>query len=57
MIDISKYYQQFSTQLLECFAGGIAQLAHELQFSDQSHFHRVFKQHSGVTPKQYYKNL
>ena len=37
--------------------GDIAQLAHELEFSDQSHFHRVFKQHTGVTPKQYYKNL
>ena len=110
MIDISKYYQQFSTQLIECFEGDIenlslkelsenmqmsryalirlfkhyfgltphayqlnrkvnqarkllkndgdiAQLAHELEFSDQSHFHRVFKQHTGVTPKQYYKNL
>ena len=33
----------------------LAQLAHELEFTDQSHFHRVFKQHTGITPKQYYK--
>lgn len=34
----------------------IAQLAYELEFTDQSHFHRVFKQHTGVTPKQYSKH-
>ena len=34
----------------------IAQLAYELEFVDQSHFHRVFKQFTGVTPKQYSKN-
>ncbi|WP_010116994.1 AraC family transcriptional regulator [Acinetobacter sp. P8-3-8] len=34
----------------------IAQLAYELEFSDQSHFHRIFKQYTGVTPKQYAKN-
>ncbi|EPH30656.1 AraC family transcriptional regulator [Acinetobacter gyllenbergii] len=33
----------------------LAQLAYELDFTDQSHFHRVFKQHTGITPKQYYK--
>nr|WP_277606482.1 AraC family transcriptional regulator [Acinetobacter higginsii] len=33
----------------------LARLAYELDFSDQSHFHRVFKQHTGITPKQYYK--
>ncbi|MCH7313432.1 AraC family transcriptional regulator [Acinetobacter sp. ANC 3882] len=33
----------------------LAQLACELEFVDQSHFHRVFKQHTGITPKQYYK--
>lgn len=33
----------------------LAQLAHELAFTDQSHFHRVFKQYTGVTPKQYAK--
>ncbi|WP_047432700.1 MULTISPECIES: helix-turn-helix transcriptional regulator [Acinetobacter] len=33
----------------------LAQLAHELEFTDQSHFHRVFKQYTGVTPKQYSK--
>ena len=33
----------------------IAQLAYELEFTDQSHFHRVFKQFTGVTPKQYSK--
>jgi len=26
-----------------------------LEFTDQSHFHRVFKQYTGVTPKQYSK--
>ncbi|MBJ8417054.1 helix-turn-helix transcriptional regulator [Acinetobacter courvalinii] len=33
----------------------LAQLAYELEFTDQSHFHRVFKQYTGVTPKQYAK--
>lgn len=33
----------------------LAELAHELEFTDQSHFHRVFKQYTGVTPKQYAK--
>lgn len=33
----------------------IAQLAYELNFTDQSHFQRVFKQHTGITPKQYSK--
>ncbi|TCM63787.1 AraC-like DNA-binding protein [Acinetobacter calcoaceticus] len=28
-------------------------VAHHLGFCDQSHFHRVFKAHTGVTPKQY----
>ncbi|NNP70488.1 AraC family transcriptional regulator [Acinetobacter sp. Ac_5812] len=35
--------------------GDLARLAYELNFTDQSHFHRVFKQHTGITPKQYYK--
>lgn len=37
----------------------IVDLAQQLGFCDQSHFHRVFKAHLGVTPKQYqqkYKN-
>lgn len=35
----------------------IAQLAYELAFTDQSHFQRSFKQHTGVTPKQYKTSL
>lgn len=31
----------------------ISTLATDLGFSDQSHFHKVFKAHAGVTPKQY----
>ena len=31
----------------------ILTVAYDLGFSDQSHFHRVFKGHTGVTPKQY----
>lgn len=31
----------------------ILTVAYDLGFSDQSHFHRVFKAHTGVTPKQY----
>lgn len=31
----------------------ISTLATDLGFSDQSHFHKVFKAHTGVTPKQY----
>ncbi|MEU4840934.1 helix-turn-helix domain-containing protein [Nocardia testacea] len=32
---------------------GLAELADDLGFADQSHFHRVFKQHTGVTPGEY----
>ncbi len=35
----------------------IAQLAYDLAFTDQSHFQRSFKQHTGVTPKQYKTSL
>ena len=34
----------------------IAQLAYDLEFTDQSHFQRVFKQYTGVTPKQFIKS-
>lgn len=32
---------------------GLAQVAHELGFADQSHFQRVFKAHAGITPGRY----
>ena len=31
----------------------VVEIAYDLGFSDQSHFHRVFKSLTGVTPKQY----
>ncbi|MBK5648618.1 MAG: helix-turn-helix transcriptional regulator, partial [Acinetobacter sp.] len=31
----------------------IIQVAHDLGFTDQSHFHHVFKSHTGITPKQF----
>lgn len=31
----------------------IVQIAHALGFNDQSHFHHVFKAHTGITPKQF----
>lgn len=31
----------------------ITQVAHDLGFSDQSHFHKAFKQYIGITPKQF----
>ncbi len=31
----------------------IVQIAHALGFNDQSHFHHVFKSHTGITPKQF----
>lgn len=31
----------------------VVDIAYDLGFSDQSHFHRVFKSLTGVTPKQY----
>ena len=31
----------------------LAQVAHELGFADQSHFQRVFKAHTGITPGRY----
>ncbi|MCU4412887.1 AraC family transcriptional regulator [Acinetobacter sp. WU_MDCI_Axc73] len=33
----------------------ITDIAYDLGFTDQSHFHRVFKSLTGVTPKQYQK--
>jgi len=33
----------------------ISQAAVEAGFVDQSHFSRVFKQHTGATPRQYQK--
>ncbi|MHA3113302.1 AraC family transcriptional regulator [Acinetobacter sp. ANC 4193] len=35
----------------------ISTLATDLGFSDQSHFHKVFKAHTGVTPKQYQQDF
>lgn len=39
----------------ECLQAGkdLARIAHDLGFSDQSHFQRVFKAHTGVTPGSY----
>ncbi|MDT3994986.1 AraC family transcriptional regulator, partial [Mammaliicoccus fleurettii] len=31
----------------------ISEIAHQLSFSDQSHFIKVFKHNNGITPKQY----
>lgn len=33
----------------------LGQLAHECGFADQSHLIRVFKQHSGLTPREYFR--
>ncbi len=35
----------------------IAQLSYTLGFSDQSHFHRVFKNLTGTTPKLFKSNF
>lgn len=35
----------------------IVQIAHSLGFTDQSHFHHVFKSYTGVTPKQFQSQL
>ncbi|WP_121974081.1 AraC family transcriptional regulator [Acinetobacter stercoris] len=35
----------------------ILHVAYDLGFSDQSHFHRVFKSFTGVTPKQYQQRI
>ncbi|WP_213032944.1 AraC family transcriptional regulator [Acinetobacter sp. ANC 4654] len=35
------------------YGKNVADISYELGFSDQSHFHRVFKIHTGVTPRQY----
>ncbi|WP_213032982.1 AraC family transcriptional regulator [Acinetobacter sp. ANC 4470] len=35
------------------YGKNIGEMSYELGFSDQSHFHRVFKIHTGVTPRQY----
>jgi AraC family transcriptional regulator len=37
-------------ELLQCGHAGIAQVAHDVGFADQSHLHRHFKQILGVTP-------
>lgn len=50
---------QQARQLMD-HGDSIVDIAQQLGFCDQSHFHRVFKAHLGVTPKQYqqkYKKL
>lgn len=36
---------------------GLADIAFRLGFCDQSHFHRCFKAHTGITPKQYQQSI
>ena len=48
---------QRATDALKTSPSGIARVAHQFGFADQSHFTRVFKQVQGLTPKQFLKQL
>ena len=43
-------------QLLDTMAYSLAEIAYLTDFSDQSHFTRIFKQHTGQSPATYRKN-
>lgn len=44
-------------RLLEETDASLAEIAYRTGFSDQSHFTRIFKQHTGQTPGQYRRDL
>jgi AraC-like DNA-binding protein len=51
----TKRFQQSLQWLQRGYAGNMAHLAFDLGYADQSHFNRVFKTFSGLTPKQFVK--
>jgi AraC-like DNA-binding protein len=44
-------------ELLETSDNSLAEIAYLTGFSDQSHFTRIFRKHTGKSPSQYKKNL
>jgi len=68
--EFSKYFQNLSfgeyirklriekaSDLLENTPHSLAEIAYLTGFSDQSHFSRIFKKHTGKSPAEYRKNL
>ncbi|MGA0559296.1 chromate resistance protein ChrB domain-containing protein [Larkinella sp. VNQ87] len=54
---IRKVRIEKAIQLLETADNTLSEIAYLTGFSDQSHFTRIFKQHTGKSPSQYRKNL
>lgn len=46
-----------ATQLLENSTNSLAEIAYLTGFSDQSHFTRIFRQHTGKSPSEFRKSL
>ena len=46
-----------ATGLMESTDYSLTEIAYLTGFSDQSHFTRIFKQHTGMVPSAYKKNL
>ncbi len=68
--EFSKYFENLSfgeyirklriekaMQLMETLAYSLTEIAYLTGFSDQSHFTRIFKKHTGKNPSQYRKSL
>ncbi len=54
---IRKLRIEKATQLLHTSRHSLSQIAYLTGFSDQSHFTRIFKKHTGTNPSEYRKNL
>ncbi|WDT84516.1 helix-turn-helix transcriptional regulator [Alteromonas sp. 009811495] len=50
---ITHHRIEHSKRLLLTSSLSLSDIAHQMGFNDQSHFNRVFKQHVGLTPKQF----
>nr|WP_314896733.1 AraC family transcriptional regulator [uncultured Flavobacterium sp.] len=54
---IRKLRIEKAIQLMQSSQYSLSEIAYLTGFSDQSHFNRIFKKHSGKTPTAYKKDL
>jgi AraC-like DNA-binding protein len=54
---IRKLRIEKATHLLSDPSLSLGEIAYLTGFSDQSHFNRIFKKHTGSTPSEYRKSL
>ncbi len=57
---VFSYYQQFrmkeAARLLKENKMSVSEVGYQIGFTNLSHFSRVFKEHTGMNPKQYTKS-